>query len=802
MPDGKYTLRYEPAGRKLRASIDRGRRATRASRRFRREIPVGVTLTSQSREPCGEKNHTVMFPESSSKPAEDVFEPANVQQTQRTVHDQSLQESPRPRLAGPDGSHDGSEAATAAPGSRVTTHSLYSVANSEKPYAEGGMGTILLAEDETLGRTVVLKVLHDKHKKNRELSDRFRREVSITAQLQHPGIPPVYGAGTLSDLRPFFSMRLVQGQTLAQILSESVDHHKDRPRFLTVFEQVCQTVAFAHARGAIHRDLKPENIVVGDYGSVYVMDWGIARFLRRAGDSGAGVDIAQPFSLGSQETIVLTGRTGDSAAGDEESSITIPGDLLGTPQYMSPEQARGDSDQDERTDVFSLGVILFEILTGRPLRPVTTVQRESLEQFAATHHLTTWTRLDAARADAPMVSLVQRCLELDRDRRPRDASEVAAEVTSYLLHVLRRPEREMARFFELSLDLFCLAGLDGFFKQINQNFTRVLGYSTEELLARPFIDLVHPDDLEQTRMQVVKLSQGLPVVRFVNRFRDRAGSYKWFEWTAKSVPDEGIIFATARDITERKHLEQRLAAIVESSPVAMVMTARAGRIVQLNREAEKLFGFQRGELAGQMIELLIPERFRHGHVAHRESFFMNPAMRPGSGRELWGLRKDGTEFPIELGLSPLETEEGVFVISLIADITERKRQTQWFQAIVECFSTAMVIFDGTGAICLVSKETERLFGYSHGELIGRDVEVLIPERFRVGQREARNSLLASASPRRTGETCELVGKRKDGTEFPIELGCKPVGDGGDGLLLISEMPDLAIEKQTPQPPEA
>jgi len=748
------------------------------------------------------KEPTVMFPESSSKPAEDLYEPANILQTQRTVHDQSLPRCSGPRLAGEDVSRDRSEAATASSSSLVTTQSLYSVASSEKPYAQGAMGTILLARDETLDRTVVLKVLLEKHQKNRELSDRFRREASITAQLQHPGIPPVYGAGTLSDMRPFFSMRLVQGQTLAQLLAESVDHLKDRPRFLTIFEQVCQTVAFAHARGVIHRDLKPENIVVGDYGSVYVMDWGIARFLRMAGERGADVDVMPPFSLDPQDTIVLTGRTGDSAMAEGGSSITIPGDLLGTPQYMSPEQARGDSDQDERTDVFSLGVILFEILTGRPLRPVTTVQRESLEVFAAAHYLTTWTRLDAARADAPMVSLLKRCLELDRDRRPRNASEVAAEVTSYLLHVLRRPEREMARFFELSLDLFCLAGLDGFFKQINQNFTRVLGYSTEELLAKPFIDLVHPDDCEQTRLQVVKLSQGLPVVRFENRYRDRSGNYKWFEWTAKSVPEEGIIFATARDITERKHLEQRLEAIVESSPMAMVMTDRAGRIVQLNREAEKLFGFQRDELAGQMVEMLIPERFRQRHLAHRERFLMNPSMRPGSGRELWGLRKDGTEFPIELGLSPLETEEGIFVISVIADITERKRQTQWFQAIVECIPTGMVLFDSAGTICLVSKETERLFGYSRGELIGQEAEILIAERFRVGHRVLLDSFSASASARRTGKTREIVGKRKDGTEFPIELGCNPLGGSGDGVFLISEIPDLTTGNQAPQPPDA
>ena len=149
------------------------------------------------------------------------------------------------------------------------------------------------------------------------------------------------------------------------------------------------------------------------------------------------------------------------------------------------------------------------------------------------------------RADAAIVNLARRCLEVEPEGRPRTAVVVAAEVTAYLLYVLQRPEREMARFFELSLDLFCLAGLDGYFKQINQNFTRVLGYSSEELLSAPFMEYVHPDDREQTRLQVERLSQGLPVVQFENRYRDRWGKYKWFEWTAKSVPQEGIIFAVA-----------------------------------------------------------------------------------------------------------------------------------------------------------------------------------------------------------------------------------------------------------------
>ncbi len=126
------------------------------------------------------------------------------------------------------------------------------------------MGTIVLAQDKTLGRTVALKILLEKHENNSDLIDRFRREAAITGQLQHPGIPPVYGTGTLPDACPFFSMRLVQGQTLAQLLAESIDHIKDRPRFLTISEQVCQSVAFVHARRVIRRDLKPENIVVGE----------------------------------------------------------------------------------------------------------------------------------------------------------------------------------------------------------------------------------------------------------------------------------------------------------------------------------------------------------------------------------------------------------------------------------------------------------------------------------------------------------------------------------------------------------
>ncbi|MGC8639907.1 MAG: PAS domain S-box protein [Isosphaeraceae bacterium] len=685
-----------------------------------------------------------------------------------------------------------SEGTPSMPGPLAITTSVFSVAEPNKPYAPGAMGTILLAQDEKLGRTVVLKILHERHMKDRELRKRFRREAAITAQLQHPGVPPVYSAGSLSDCRPFFSMRLVEGRTLAQLLRDCEDRIRERPRFLTIFEHVCQTVAFAHARGIIHRDLKPSNIVAGEYGTVYVMDWGIARMLTDPEDHVSQRAARDSSHLETAETVSVTGL-GNLGIEPQGVDLTFAGDLLGTPQYMSPEQAAGDPAVDERTDVFSLGAILFEILTGGPLRPVTTVHSGDLPQYSRAYLNTTQPALDSARADAPMVNLVRRCLELDLERRPRTASEVAGEVTAYLLHVLRRPEREMARFFELSLDLFCLAGLDGYFKQINPNFTRVLGHSTEELLARPFIDFVHPDDREPTQLQVERLSQGQPVVQFENRNRDQSGNYKWFEWTAKSVPEEGLIFAAGREITERKHLEQRLQAIVESSPVAMVITDKEGRIVQLNREAERLFGYDRSELVGRPIEVLIPHRFGPAHSAHRKRFQADPAIRHGAGRELWGLRKDGSEIPLAVGLSPLETEEGIFVISVIADVSETRRRERCFKALAESFPAGLIMIDHPGAICLVNRETERLFGYARDELIGRPVDLLFPDETCDGKAQSIDQLLMQSAAGVDGHA-DVIGKHRQGAAILMEARIHSL-ETGERVLFVNPILDFSPQSR-------
>src|SRR5439155_5812272 len=149
--------------------------------------------------------------------------------------------------------------------------------------ARGGMGAILRGRDVDLGRELAIKVLLESQRHNPEVLRRFVEEAQIGGQLQHPGVVPVYELGAFPDRRPYFAMKLVKGLTLASLLRERAGPAQDLPRFLGIFEQVCQTMAYAHARGVIHRDLKPSNIMVGSFGEVQVVDWGLAKVLPQGG---------------------------------------------------------------------------------------------------------------------------------------------------------------------------------------------------------------------------------------------------------------------------------------------------------------------------------------------------------------------------------------------------------------------------------------------------------------------------------------------------------------------------------------
>jgi serine/threonine-protein kinase len=410
--------------------------------------------------------------------------------------------------------------------------------------ARGGMGVVFRGYDTLLGRDIAFKFLRERYRNDPEMRRRFAREARITARLQHPGIVPVYEQGQTADGRPYFTMSLIRGRTLAALLEERRDPARDVPHFLKIFEQVCQAVAYAHARGVIHRDLKPANVMVSPFGVVQVMDWGLAKYID--GECEAETESAGDTTTRIEETDKPCPGEGQTPV--DFGSGSHVGCSVGTPGYMPPEQARGEG-VDERADVFGLGAILCVILTGRP--PYATGPEAEVRARAAAGELAeAFARLDASLAEREVIELAKHCLAADPRERFRNAGEMVAAVTTYLESDLRRAERDLVRFFDLSPDLFCLAGLDGFFRRVNINFSRVLGHTERELRARPFLDFVHPDDRERTLAAMEKLSQGLPVIRFINRYRDAQGGYRRFEWTGKSIPEEGVIFAVARDVTD------------------------------------------------------------------------------------------------------------------------------------------------------------------------------------------------------------------------------------------------------------
>ena len=276
----------------------------------------------------------------------------------------------------------------------------------------GGMGIVYRARDLGLDREVAIKLLQERYEPASGTATRFIEEARITGQLQHPGIPAVYQVGIWFDGRPFLAMKLIKGRTLDRHLK---DDGPGATRWLGTFESICHAVGFAHARGVIHRDLKPANVMVGAFGEVQVMDWGLAKVLtdkverRPEGDATATA------------TAIKSMRESDG-------SFTQAGSVLGTPAFMPPEQAAGELDKvDARSDVFGLGAILCVLLTGSPPLEGGDAERVRLNAVRGRTE-EAFARLDASGADPDVVDLCKRCLAFEPADRPETANAVAIVV--------------------------------------------------------------------------------------------------------------------------------------------------------------------------------------------------------------------------------------------------------------------------------------------------------------------------------------------------------------------------------------
>ncbi len=236
-------------------------------------------------------------------------------------------------------------------------------------------------------------------------------------------------------------------------------------------------------------------------------------------------------------------------------------------------------------------------------------------------------------------------------------------------------------------------------------------------------------------------------------------------------------------------------ALVDLAPDAMVVSDERGRIVLANRQAEHLFGYSHQEFLDGHVEMLVPPRFRTDHPAHRAGYLPNPRQRPmGSGIDLFALRRDGTEFAAEISLSPIVGRKQTAVAVAIRDVTDRKRAEGMFRALVEAAPDATVIVNLEGDITLVNSQTERVFGYPRCELIGQPVELLLPEGFRRRHREHRNSYSREPKVRPMGVGQELLGRRKDGGEFPVEISLSPL-QTEEGMLFSAAIRDITDRKR-------
>lgn len=520
----------------------------------------------------------------------------------------------------------------------------------------GGIGEVWMVEDRWLETHVALKRLRPSFANHESVIRRFIREARITARLTHPGVPQVM------DLREsggssFYVMSLVEGHSMVDAI---VEFHRQRRvkkirqidgliPLLNNFVSVAQTVAYAHAHGIIHRDIKSDNVILGEFGQVTLIDWGLAKPINEA-----EIEPECVADLQDAENQPIKNRV---------DLVTRQGSRLGTPGFMSPEQAEGRIDRvDQRSDIHCLGALLFEILSGHPPYAGPTPQamvRASVEGRIRS--------LKELNPDVPpeleMYSI--EAMRRSPERRTQTARELAVAVERWVTTESKRQviERSRAQFFELTRDLMAVCDASGEIRLANGAWEKTLFWPAEAIAGRRFDSFVYHEDRDLLADALARAGNGESVDHIEARMRDAAEQLRWTSWTISPVPDEpALLCFVGRDIDDRKTRERRYFGLLDAAPDPLVVVSEALTIQLINQQFGRLLGYSFDEVRGRSLLELFPERFRESQQKWTQQYLLNPTFRSLEDAEsLTILRRDGREIDVDIHLSPLRTEDGLLI---------------------------------------------------------------------------------------------------------------------------------------------
>jgi PAS domain S-box-containing protein len=373
----------------------------------------------------------------------------------------------------------------------------------------------------------------------------------------------------------------------------------------------------------------------------------------------------------------------------------------------------------------------------------------------------------------------------------------------------KRLEEEYETILNISQDLICIAGMDGYFKYVNPAWERLLGYSREELLTRPFLDFIHPEDHYKNDAAVETLSSGKILSDFENRYLHKNGSIRTFNWTAAALPEKGLMYCIGRDITERKQIEMELINtkdflenIYNTTPDVLMVSDEKGYVIRVNKAVEKMLGFTQEELIGKHTSELFPKDEKHAQIGAK---MITDLQAKGILKNLeanW-LRKDGSFCPVELNITMLQGSDGdqAGAVAIIRDFTERKQHEEMlkeseerFRAIAESSPAAIITADSSGEILFWNEAAEIIYGYEAKEIVGKSIELLRPEGKRLVDRKNRENFIKTGHSLYIGKTVEGRARKKDGTEFLSETSTAAWKVGGK-IMFCGIVRDITERRQ-------